>query len=182
MLGKHHTKEMCDKTRERMKKEWKNPNSVFNTDEFRQKHSDYMHKMMMENRNSITNYSRAKSGKRADLNNLYVRSSWEANYARYLNFLLEHGKLYKWEYEPDVFDFEKIKRGIRSYTPDFKVWETSESEPYYVEIKGWMDDKSRTKLKRMAKYYPNIKIKLIQQKEYDEIKKNVAPFIRNWEY
>ena len=39
------------------------------------------------NRPASNNYSRSKSGRRDDLGGLFVRSSWEANYARYLNFL-----------------------------------------------------------------------------------------------
>lgn len=126
-------------------------------------------------------YSRGKMGKRADLNNLYVRSSWEANYARYLNFLLEKKQIYKWEYEPDTFIFEQIKRGTRSYMPDFKIWEAEESAPYYIEVKGWLDQKGKTKLERMAKYYPQIKIIVIGAKEYKILASQIKPFIPLWE-
>ena len=105
---------------------------------------------------------RCKGGKRKDLGNTYFRSAWEANYARYLNF----AKI-KWEYEPKTFWFDGIKRGSRSYTPDFYLPE----EDRYVEIKGWMDKKSRTKLKRMAKYYPDVDIELIDSTRYRAIAK-----------
>ena len=39
------------------------------------------------------------------------------------------------------------------------------------EIKGWFDDKSKLKLKRMKKYYPEVKIILIDEKQYCEIAK-----------
>ena len=126
-------------------------------------------------------YSRGKQGKRADLNNRYFRSAWEANYARYLNWLLKKGLVSAWDYEIDRFDFIKIKRGCRSYLTDFKVWDMDNSLPYYVEIKGWLDSKSNTKLKRMAKYYPEIKILLIGPKEYKEIENKCSAFIENWE-
>jgi len=111
----------------------------------------------------------AKGGIRDDLGH-YVRSSWEANVARYLKFLIEKGEIKKYEYEPDTFCFELIKRGNRSYTPDFKITEKNDSVLYW-EVKGWMDKSSKVKLKRMAKYYPHIKIVLIEKKQYDEIKK-----------
>ena len=119
-------------------------------------------------------YSRAKGGKREDLNNIYFRSSWEANMARYYNFIGV-----KWEFEPKTFIFENITRGSVSYTPDFYLPE----EDKWIEVKGWMDGKSKTKLKRFAKQYPEEykKLQLITEKEYNEIKKKVAPFIKNWE-
>jgi len=124
-------------------------------------------------------YSNARGGTREDLG-FYVRSRWEANVARYLKYLVEKGDVYKWEYETDTFWFEGIKRGTRSYTPDFKVWETKNSEPYYWEVKGYMDKKSNTRMKRMAKYHPNIRVDLIMKEEYEEISK-IANLIENWE-
>ncbi len=173
------TNEDRQKLSERTMAMWADPNSVFNSVEFKEKQSQRQHERMIERlrQNPTTNYSRGKGGKRADLNNMYFRSAWEANYARYLNLLLKQKLIYKWEYEPDTFYFEKIKRGTRSYTPDFKIWETEQSTPYYVEVKGWMDDKSKTKLKRMAKYYPKIKIELVCEQEYKEIKNKVGKLL-----
>ena len=124
---------------------------------------------------------RAKSGKRPDLNDQFFRSSWEANFARYLNFLKKTSNIYKWEYEPDTFWFEGIKRGTRSYLPDFKVWDRENSEPYYYELKGWMDKKSATQLKRMAKYYPAVKIVLIEKRQYESIRLKLSRAIPQWE-
>lgn len=126
-------------------------------------------------------YTNVRSGRRADLGDRFFRSAWEANFARYLNFLQENGDIHHWDYEPDTFWFEAIKRGTRSYMPDFKVWDSEESEPYYYEVKGWMDAKSKTKLKRMAKYYPEIKIILFGKKEYTSLRKTLAAVIPNWE-
>lgn len=116
-----------------------------------------------------------KGGYRKDID-LYVRSSWEANYARYLNFLLKQGSIEKWEYESETFEFVGIKKGTRFYTPDFKITENGGAISFH-EVKGWMDKKSLTKLKRMKKYYPNIPIVLIQKKEMTEIKKKVGKII-----
>ena len=128
-----------------------------------------------------TPYNRVRGGKREDLDNRYFRSAWEANFARYLNFLVGNGDIMKWEYEPDTLEFTAIKRGTRFYTPDFKVWDTADAEPYYYEIKGWMDAKSKTRLKRMAKYYPDVKVIVIGKKEYTSLKKNLSGVIPNWE-
>jgi hypothetical protein len=109
----------------------------------------------------------------------YYRSSWEANYARVLEFLKLNGFILKWEHEPDTFWFENIKRGVRSYTPDFKIWLT-DTTYYYVEIKGWMDQKSLTKLKRFEKYYPENYLVLLRAKELKELKKKYSSVVY-WE-
>jgi len=95
-------------------------------------------------------YRHTKSGFRKDLN-LNMRSNWEANTARIMN-------LYKikFEFEPKVFSFP-IKRGTKSYTPDFFLTSTKE----WMEIKGYLDDKSKLKIKRFKKYYPQEFDKLI---------------------
>lgn len=159
---------------------WANPDSKLNSEEYRQRKSDHMHQKHIKNPKLLAGYSRGKGGLRPDIG-IYVRSKWEANYARYLNFLKATSNIYNWEYEPDVFEFLDIKRGCRSYTPDFKIWNTKDSTPHYVEVKGWMDPKSRTKLKRMKKYYPDIRVDLVQKKEYREIKRKLSALIPNWE-
>lgn len=121
---------------------------------------------------------RSKSGKREDLG-MFFRSAWEANYARYLNFLKERKEILDWEYEVDEFEFHGIKRGCRFYKTDFKILNLNKSIEYH-EVKGWMDQKSKTKLNRMAKYYPNVKIVLIEKEEYNAIKK-WSRLIPNWE-
>lgn len=115
-------------------------------------------------------YSRARGGKRADLDNRYFRSAWEANYARYLRWLMDQGEIQAWEYEPDTFVFHGETRGAIHYTPDFKVTERDGSVVYH-EIKGWMDSKSKTKLKRMKKHYPDIRVVVIGEGEYKAIAK-----------
>lgn len=121
-----------------------------------------------------------KGGKRDDLDGLYVRSRWEANWARYLNFLLKHGKILNWEYEPDTFEFHTIKKGTRFYTPDFKVFELNGKINYH-EIKGYLDAAGQTKLTRMKRFYPNISLILIQKDEYRAVARKVAAMIPFWE-
>ena len=110
----------------------------------------------------------------------YYRSRWEANYARYLQWLKERGEIRDWKHEPETFWFEAIKRGVRSYLPDFRVWENNGATPLH-EVKGWMDDRSKTTLKRMAKYHPGEKIVVIREKDYNAIARTVGPMIAGWE-
>ena len=110
----------------------------------------------------------------------YYRSAWEANYARYLEWLLSLGEIKAWEHEPETFWFEGIKRGVRSYLPDFRVTENS-GEVVYHEVKGYMDKKSKTKIKRMAKYHPDVRLIVIDSRAYNAIKKKVQSLIDGWE-
>lgn len=88
-------------------------------------------------------YQYTKTGFREDIG-LNVRSSWEANFVRVLN-------IYKieFQFEPTVFGFP-IKRGTKGYTPDFLLTRNNE----WIEVKGYLDDKSKIKLKRFKRYYP----------------------------
>lgn len=110
----------------------------------------------------------------------YYRSRWEANYARYLDSLKIKGDVVKWEHEPETFWFEGIKRGCMSYLPDFKI-EFANGRIEYHEVKGWMDDRSITKIKRMAKYHPKVKLVVIDAKAYKKLEKEVKKNIADWE-
>ncbi len=110
----------------------------------------------------------------------YYRSRWEANYARYLQWLQEKKEIFSWAHEPKVFWFDGVKRGTVSYLPDFCVVEKSGEEVYH-EVKGWMDKRSVTKLKRMKKYHPNVRMVLITAKEYKAISAAVSKIIKDWE-
>lgn len=109
----------------------------------------------------------------------YFRSRWEANYARWLQWLKERGEIIEWEYEPTTFWFEKIKRGVRSYKPDFRVEELNGDKNLH-EVKGWMDARSKTTLKRMAKYFPDEIIILIREKQIRSLARFSA-LIGDWE-
>ena len=110
----------------------------------------------------------------------YFRSRWEANYARYLQFLKEKGEISEWEHEPETFWFEAIKRGVRSYKPDFRVT-FNDGRVEWHEVKGWMDSRSRTTIKRMRKYYPGETLIIIDKDQYQSIKLSAGIFIRGWE-
>ena len=111
----------------------------------------------------------------------FYRSRWEANYARYLEYLKSQGKIKEWLHEPETFWFDKIKRGCRSYLPDFKVLFHDDRVEYH-EVKGWMDTRSKTKLKRMAKYHPDVIIVVIDEGAYQYLEEVYAQYIPDWEY
>lgn len=112
--------------------------------------------------------------------NKYYRSRWEANYARYLEWLKKNNQILSWEHEPQTFWFEGIKRGCMSYLPDFRVTEL-DGRIVFHEVKGWMDDRSKTKIKRMAIYHPDVKLIVIDGKGYKSIETKAKVLISDWE-
>lgn len=94
----------------------------------------------------ISKYGRThlKSGWKEDLQ-VSVRSGWESNFLRYLNFLEK-----SWEYEPKTFIFKDEIRGARAYMPDIYL----PKENIWIEIKGWMSSKDRSKIRKFKKFYP----------------------------
>ena len=97
---------------------------------------------------------RGKKGYREDLGH-FVRSTWEANVARTLNIL---GVPYK--YENKRFDL-----GDTTYCPDFLCFSGTEHE-YFIEVKGYKDQKWIEKELKFRKLYPDIKLSIIGEKEY----------------
>ena len=91
---------------------------------------------------------------------IFFRSTWEFYYALFLEKLRQEGKIKDWKHEPKCFWFENIKRGVRSYLPDFCIIHNNGTEEW-SEVKGFYDSKSQTKMKRMAKYYPEVNIRLV---------------------
>ena len=73
-----------------------------------------------------------------------------------------------------------MKRGCVSYLPDFKVTYPDGAIEYH-EIKGWMDDRSKTKIKRMAKYHPDVKLIVIDSKSYKRIASLMKSTVPGWE-
>lgn len=181
MLGKKHTEEERERMGIRAKAMWKDPNNKLNSPEYRQVISDRQSRNMnLRLKNNPTSvYSRVRS-KSIEIGGqkFFARSSWEANIAAYFEFLKCNGNIKDWEHEPETFWFLKIMRGVRSYKPDFRITNNDGSK-YFVEVKGWMDSKSKTKLARFKKYYPELKLELIDEKRYKEIKSK-SGLIPNW--
>lgn len=178
-LGMKHSKETIAIISASSKRAWSNPASGLNSETASQKRSDLMTRRIVAGEMN-SGYSRSRGGKRDDLGGVYFRSAWEANYARYLNFLLERGEIAGWAFEPKTFEFTKIKRGTRAYTPDFRVDLVGGGHEWH-EVKGWMDDKSKTRLSRFARYYPAEKLIVIDQAWFRSANKTIARMLPNWE-
>jgi hypothetical protein len=120
-------------------------------------------------------YSNCRGGYRKDLGH-YVRSSWEANFARLLIYLKK-----SYAYEPKTFNVGNDMY----YTPDFL------SNNIYYEIKGHAKSKYKWDCnciyckKSKPKFYASVdklNIKLIGSKEYKLLEKRYSKKIDGWEY
>lgn len=169
MLGKHHCKRVKKIISIAQKGRAHKPVSQ----KTRNKLSENMINRL---KNGFNCYSHAKRGYyEHDGKRHFMRSGWELTYASYLDFLFRKKQIKKWEYEPDTFWFEKIRRGTRSYLPDFKIFNNNGTIEYH-EVKGYMDSKSKTKIRRMKKYYPHIKLLIIGKEEYKAVEKWIKLF------
>jgi len=175
MLGKPQSQKAKDAVSKSAKKMWRNM-----SEETRYEFSLRASKAA---RKSHTNRESAswKSGWR-EFGGIrkYYRSRWEANYGRYLEWLKQRGDILSWEHEPEVFWFEGIKRGHLSYLPDFRITEKDGSVVFH-EVKGWMDAGSKTKIKRMAKYHPKVKLIIVDGVSYKDLAKKMSRLIEGWE-
>lgn len=109
----------------------------------------------------------------------YSRSRAEKRFACYLEFLKKNGSIREWEYEPFEFWFLAEPRGVRSYLPDFKVTELDGTH-WWAEVKGYMDPKSKTKIKRFAKYYPEETLRVIDSKWISQNGKKLKGLVEGW--
>lgn len=100
---------------------------------------------------------------------MYFRSGWEYLYATYLEFLKMQGKIKDWKYEVKFFEFP-VKHGTTRYLPDFQIAENS-GEIWYAEVKGHLTSKAKTQLKRMAQYFPEVRLEVIDEPQIKELKK-----------
>jgi len=176
-LGLKHSEETKEILSQKSKLMWKNMDEKAK-DELISKRL----RTWAKNGNQVVHRKASWKGAWRDIGgkNHFFRSAWEANYARYLQWLKSHNKIKDWDHEPKTFWFEGIKRGCVSYLPDFLVQEIDGSESYH-EVKGWMDDRSKTKIARMARYFPKIKLIVIDKKSYRSLEKTMKSFICDWE-
>ena len=178
--GMRHTDEAKALISEGSKRAWADPNSKLNSEDLAERKAAIVYARIRSGRRFRT-FSRGKGGKRQDLGDVYFRSSWEANYARYLNWAKGRGLILAWAYESRTFEFEGIKRGTRFYTPDFEVT-LPDGKVEWHEVKGWMNQQSRTRLARMARYFPDEVVRLIDKAWFSgAIRQGLDGIIPNWE-
>ena len=107
-----------------------------------------------------------KSGFRDDLQQFF-RSTWEANFARVMNFLDKD-----WQFEPQSF---KLSNG-QIYRPDFRL-----DLRLWVEIKGWLTQDRIQKPLQFCNDYPEERLIIIGPKQYNRLTEIFQPLIPNWE-
>lgn len=122
---------------------------------------------------------RTPAGFRDDLGHL-CRSRWEANYARYLRWLIAAGVYRSYQYEPFRFEFP-VPRGVRSYLPDFWV-ELPDGRHEVHEVKGYERREGMVALRRMARYYPEVTVLVIDREHYGAIARDYARRLPGWEF
>lgn len=121
-----------------------------------------------------------KGWKEIDGRKIYFKSKWEYRYALYLQFMKKHGHILEWEYEPHTFYFEGIKRGTNNYKPDYRVTFPSGNKEW-IEVKGYETAKDRTKYKRMEKYFPQEKLRVIGKDWFKNNSRTLKGLIKEWE-
>ena len=111
---------------------------------------------------------------------IYFRSMWEANFALYLQLQKDRGMISDWLHEPKTFWFDGIKRGCVTYLPDFKVINLDGSHEW-IEVKGFMDAKSKTKINRFRKYFPEESLRIVGAAWYKANGAKLSIVIPEWE-
>lgn len=111
-----------------------------------------------------------KGGYREDLGH-YVRSAWEADFARILKL---HSIEY--QYEPKTFELKMNGGEILHYTPDFYT----ESNNTFYEIKGWMHDLDKEKIDLFQEQFPQYNFILISSTKFSEFALKYKKLIK-WE-
>lgn len=123
----------------------------------------------------------SKGNKRLDLD-MYFRSTWEANYARILNY-----ENTNWSYEGTRFSLLDESGDISAvYTPDFFTDKWIEIKGHAKAADDWdcncsRCDRDKLKMLLFAEQYPDEEIELIGKKEYRLLCSKYASVILNWE-
>jgi len=114
-----------------------------------------LHSNRMKGKNNPMFGRIAKHGKGSYYKKIWMRSSWETIFAKWLD---KQG--IKWFYEFKTFDL-----GDCTYTPDFYLPEND----IYIEVKGFWRDDAKKKFKLFKQKYNKEKIKIIDKQELQSI-------------
>lgn len=100
-------------------------------------------------------FGKVAHGKWGEYKGIWMRSSWEIKYAKYLD-----GLGIEWKYEPRRFDLDNM-----TYLPDFYL----PNKKIYVEIKGWLSIESYKKIKKFKIKFPEKKLIILEKKELEKL-------------
>ena len=109
-LGHRHSESTRCVIGKKSKARWQDPNSIFNSEYFKQAQSDRLHDRRMNGK--IRSFSIRGNHPIFINEKKYVfKSSWEVEIAQRLQELFEQSLIQNWDYETRHFDFTDIKRG-----------------------------------------------------------------------
>ncbi len=106
------------------------------------------------------------------------KSGWERNVYRVFCYLK-----YEVQYEPERFRFPEPYRRSIDYCPDFFIRKGTEER--LVEVKGWLDGPSKTRLQGFRKFYPERAKRLLivtRDRGNTEWVRNHLPGTEVWDY
>ncbi len=164
--GHKHSIEAKRKISASSKRAWDDPNSQFNSEAFKQKQSDRMFQ------SRINGKIKPKSNRKEIISKIggkeyHFLSSWEYEIAIRLDELKNKSFITDWEYEPERFIFKDVKRGIRSYLPDFKI--IRNDGILYLEVKGWQMPNGMKRIAMFRERFQEKKLLIIDENEYKSI-------------
>ena len=126
----------------------------------------------------------ARDGPAEDLaDGNHYRSTWERNIARLMGV-----RGIETAYEPKRFYFRDIHE---SYLPDWRLKGVApimlDGQTYheiYIELKGYLDNKSKRQLKNIRRYYAKkgVMVILIDSAQYKKLEQDFSEGIEGWEY
>lgn len=164
MKGKKHTDENKSLFSKLSKERWTTPNSPLRTEEQTQRRSDAMHNARVNG--LITPHSNRKEIHATICGrNFHFMSSWEHSVALMLEELKKEGVITFWDYEHYRFIFHDVKKGIRSYMPDFTIV-NSMGKTIHIEVKGWKMATGMKRIEMFKERYPNETLYIIDNNEY----------------
>jgi len=86
---------------------------------------------------------------------IWMRSGYEIAFAQFLDL-----SGIKYKYEPKAFDLSDTTYRPDFYIPEWDLW---------IEIKGYISDLFKKKFNKFKKKYPNERIKILMQKDLQEL-------------
>ena len=108
------------------------------------------------------------------------RSKAEARYAAYLQWLKDTGNIKAWDYEFEYFGWTNQRGNKVQYCPDFRTLRDSESDWEYWEVKGYLDARSKAKLKGFSKHFPYLKLTVIDSAWFKRNTKKLKGLVPGW--
>jgi len=92
-------------------------------------------------------------------------SMFERNWARYLQFLMDHDKIIDWVYQPIKWDFWPFNYRNKpyEYSPDFLITEP-DGQDIYQETKGYIRTYDISRISRANKHFGPVTFDLVMQR------------------